>query len=494
MANKHAVSRRESLKDSSRAQLLSSVESALAFDPLESDVARAIVASTEACLSVGEASSIVVDAGCVGLIDCILDRCGGKAPLYISRSLFGRRDAVEFDRALEHAVQTLEELGCSFFNPASAARPVDELGQSPFFVRRLRAGLSCELGFSADPLFDLTSFDVAWGAYRVGSSNPRGIVVIERSLDGVSSGTTKADLRGVSRIVQFKSGSLLLVFNGNEGHEVEMSCADCGAGEGQLLDLVKDEGVAKTIVTLEEIDLNGGCIVPSLFRDRCVRAKSVSLGALSKTIRRGATCRVSYAGRDRQRTKGDFLMMRARDGLLIGEDDALYVDGSCITKDGEAMAMPLDCIPAGQEKHTVFPEDGEVVLIPRGGSRVASYKAAVPTLVANNVFIVVPKEGLASARYIACALRGRRVLHQLADQTKPLSKTSLSSILLPVPSKGFQGEVVRKREEAMRAKRDLLNTIDAIDEMSPLDPLRIAGSLEDCLVGPGRLSEALNVE
>ena len=155
---------------------------------------------------------------------------------------------------------------------------------------------------------------------------------------------------------------------------------------------------------------------------------------------------------------------------LFSETDLYYVDNASIT--GHAVRPRVIAeIPAGQDRYTLLPEDGTVVLVARNGKGSACYTAKRPTLVSNNLFIVWPNQEKAAPEYLSCAMRSALVRGEMRSIRMPMGKADLERILVPVGPKRLMDAVVERELQIRRKIAELTYELDLLRIEEPLDQL-----------------------
>ncbi len=179
-------------------------------------------------------------------------------------------------------------------------------------------------------------------------------------------------------------------------------------------------------------------------------------------------------------------------GNLLEPTDCCYLEASGIHPNGSIHLQRLAFIPPQQERYTIAPEDGPVLLLPRDGGSCALAEAPCPILLANNVFALRFPSGDAGEEEEAPRRRGRKpkppspfgnassplcaaplpayveVFLQseygralIGQLPKPLGKSDIAALPIPLLSEEMQREVIERdagisrtvAREAERAER-----------------------------------------
>lgn len=152
--------------------------------------------------------------------------------------------------------------------------------------------------------------------------------------------------------------------------------------------------------------------------------------------------------------------------------ESYYIDNASIVPDelgSVVMARIIEKIPEGQDRYTLRPEDGTVILMPRNGKGVACYTATGPTLISNNLFIIWPNTDKVDPEYLAIAMRSRIVSSQIDPKKGVLGKSDIASMVIPMASRDEMAAVVDR-------DRKIHDEIEAIS--SQLNQLRNENPLE----------------
>lgn len=265
-------------------------------------------------------------------------------------------------------------------------------------------------------------------------------------------------------------------------HEDESSLLSSISWDGiEALAKVKD-------VSLLEVAINQN-FCPHYYCDNeaiCVEARP--LGSVAK-IQRGSSLgakNLDILGtvHDRKATTEHIICLTAeteygaRGSVAILEGDRHYIDNASIDEDG-TIGDPkvIASIPEKEERYTLFPEDGCVVLIPRNGKAVALFRAKVPTLISSNVLIVRPDAALIDPDYFACIMKSDHVEREIRLMNRPLTKEDLSKIELPFVDEVTREAVIARNkriEEEMEAAYSQIRWLRDKDSFDPIDALGLA--------------------
>ena len=156
--------------------------------------------------------------------------------------------------------------------------------------------------------------------------------------------------------------------------------------------------------------------------------------------------------------------------MLFSESDLYYVDNASISQNIVRPRVMAD-MPACQERYTLLPEDGTVVLVARNGKGSVCYTAKRPTLVSNNLFIVWPDLEKAAPEYLSCALRSTYVRGEMNALSMPMGKAELGRLLIPVGPEELMDAVVKRERQIKREIDDLNYNLDLLRHEEPLDQL-----------------------
>ena len=242
----------------------------------------------------------------------------------------------------------------------------------------------------------------------------------------------------------------------------------------------------------------GGCLVPSICRRFIADLEQTTLGELAARISRGTSLSrkelnprssaEAHRGKPllRRSESGlpeipDNWIRDARHGFLVDKQDFLFLDSGCINAD-EISPLCLEEIPKGQERYTVEPHDGEVLLISRNEKRVVLYKAVRPTLIANSVYIVWLGPRI-KGPYLVCWLESdfarqwlKGAFETLLPETSAkssesiLTKKTLASLPVPVFGEDASSRIIDRRLGIQREIRKLHSRIAALEAKSAFVP------------------------
>lgn len=265
-----------------------------------------------------------------------------------------------------------------------------------------------------------------------------------------------------------------------------------------MVDLSDPERSWETSATPFMVAACGGCLVPSMCR-KCVDAvEETSLGELATRISRGTSLSRKalnpypyktveltpiYSsdedGRIDLPEKG--LHTFRRSGARADKGDFLFLDSSCINSD-KVEPLFVDEIPKGQERYTVKPEDGEVLLISRNEKSFVFYKASAPTLIANSVYIIWLGEKV-NNRYLECWLEGSFAerwfktagqtisMEEIIGNGEPiLSKGTLASLPVPILGEEIAFQTIARKYDILYRIRKLYHEIGILESKEAFAP------------------------
>ena len=241
----------------------------------------------------------------------------------------------------------------------------------------------------------------------------------------------------------------------------------------------------------------GGCLVPSMCRKCADVVVETSLAELATRISRGTSLNRKaldpYPYKTVESTltlifstdpaKNSDLPEKRRHtyrkfGSKAEEGDFLFLDSSCINSD-KVEPLFIDEIPKGQERYTVKPEDGEVLLISRNEKSFVFYKAPAPTLIANSVYIVWLNPDV-DTRYLECWLEGSYAEKWLktagkifVDSRNPepiLSKGTLSSLPIPVFNQEIASQTIARKNTILHEIHKLYYEIEKLTTREAFAP------------------------
>ena len=239
----------------------------------------------------------------------------------------------------------------------------------------------------------------------------------------------------------------------------------------------------------------GGCLVPSMCRKCSGSIEETTIGELATRISRGTSLSrktlnpipaheahkgetLLAVGDDGSLQVPDFWLRDSGYGFRVREGDTLFLDSSCINSD-QVEPLFIDGIPKGQERYTVYPHDGEVLLISRNEKSFVFYKALAPTLIANSVYVVWLSEEVDN-RYLECWLEGSFAERWLktagemsVDLRSPepiLSKGTLSSLPVPILDKAVADRTVSRKNAILDRIQELYYQIAVLESREAFAP------------------------
>lgn len=321
-----------------------------------------------------------------------------------------------------------------------------------------------------DPVGELQAFDSLWAAER--ELGHRTIDIIawqyhEANVMGYDLGHLRGDpehlsgletwnLREVIQLPEWEQ-TLLFVWDAAYSGPVEMTC-------------MRDNSESTVAVPLEELRFRLD-FTPSHYSYDVPDVRMVALGTLTKKIQRGTSLNgksLDIIGTVSDPRPGAWFDLDTF--TLFSESDFYYVDNASISQNSVRPRV-ISEIPAGQERYTLLPEDGTVVLVARNGKGSACYTAKRPTLVSNNLFIIWPDHEKAVPEYLSCALRSTYVRGQMNAICMPMGKAELEHLLIPVGPGRLMDAVVKREKQIEREIKDLDYRLDLLRHEEPLDQL-----------------------
>lgn len=290
------------------------------------------------------------------------------------------------------------------------------------------------------------------------------------------------DDRGLSAVISFEDflDGWVFVWTGARSTNIEM---------------VKhfETGTKRSVpVSSADIFVNGWNYTPTHYLDGYLGANPILLGKLASRITRGTSLSgkaLIKKGTVEERTKrqAERYAREPHETILstspleipatlrnegihtIYESDLFYLDASSIRDDGGVMPEIIAKIPEGQERYVVYPEDGMVLIVPRGGKSIALYNAQVPTLISNNLFVVFLNTEHISTEYLRLALNCdyvRMQIRNLMASSKLLGKKDIENIEIPFIPKEAQDAVLKcKRAQNSRSAglRDIARSLESVN-------------------------------
>lgn len=329
-----------------------------------------------------------------------------------------------------------------------------------------------------DPVGELQSADALWIAGR--SLGRRGVDIVAWQCDEANgrgydlchlrgdseslSGLEYAGLREVIRLPEEEAGQLFIWYG---THACKVAMTVMGDGRDRTVDVPAAELGFRLDYT------------PGHYLD-CGRTISMAtVGNLVRRVQRGT----SVNGKSLQvvGTTGDPRPGASFDWATLSyhsDDDLYYVDNASISW-GSVKPRVISEMPAGQERYTVTPASGKVLLVARNGKGLACYEARRPTLVSNNLFIVWPDERKVTAEYLSCAMRSAPSQQQMQSMRMPMGRADLESILVPIGPKSLMDDVVERELQIERERSELTYRLQMLDLEEPLDRLWADSSVDE---------------
>lgn len=290
------------------------------------------------------------------------------------------------------------------------------------------------------------------------------------------------DDRGLSAVISFENflDGWVFVWTGARSTNIEM--VECFG-----TDTKKSVSVSPA-----DIFVNGWNYTPTHYLNGYLGANPILLGKLASRITRGTSLSgktLIKRGTVEERTKRQVeryarepqetiistaplkipVTLRNEGMHTIYENDLFYLDASSIRDDGDVMPEIIADIPEGQERYVVYPEDGMVLIVPRGGKGIALYNAQVPTLISNNLFVVFLNTEHTGTEYLRLALNCsyvRAQIRNLMTSSKLLGKKDIENIEIPFIPKEAQDAVLEcKRAQNSRSAglRDIADSLESVN-------------------------------
>ncbi len=273
-----------------------------------------------------------------------------------------------------------------------------------------------------------------------------------------------------------------------------------GGGNGccHMVDLSDPEQPWETEATPFVVAACGGCLVPSMCRKCADAVGETSLDELAIRISRGTSLsrkvlspksaldahrgeKLLASSEDGSLKIPDFWLRDSRYGFRVRKDDLLFIDSSCINSD-RFEPLFIDEIPKGQERYTVTPEDGEVLLISRNEKSFVFYQALAPTLIANSVYVVWLGEQV-NSRYLECWLEGSFAerwfktagqtvsMEEIIRNGEPiLSKGTLASLPVPILEEEIVFQTIARKYGILHRIRELYHEIGILESKEAFAP------------------------
>lgn len=236
------------------------------------------------------------------------------------------------------------------------------------------------------------------------------------------------------------------------------------------------------IVEVYTVDLKRhGNYTPSYYLEKDRDHENLALKALSKRIQRGTTVKGADLGisgtvhemrvGSRPIEAGAFESETSDCRGFYCDDDFWYVDNAAI-QGREVTPRLISEIPPRQERYTVSPEDGPVILVTRDGRGVVLYRATCPTLISNNIYIIYPNLDLVNPDYLVLALRSSWIHQQMEIRGFPLSKTDIAELRIPMATEGEMNRVVERDRNVMRKIAEIVGELERLRSIDPLSVLQ----------------------
>lgn len=401
----------------------------------------------------------------------------------------GLQDFADFDASVE---KTFREVCPGYIGAIDDSKMLKDVASSGLLQIRC---VSAPLSF-LNLRDNLDAFKGVWDDERFAETSSRR-VLFWLCGDGDADGFQKrsafiydqsyaslCDLSSVMRLPSDAGGLVLTWESGSNDGMVSMRCLPDG------VDVLTTESAvrggmpeAPGIVSVSALTLAvNGCLDPRCYeRGEYVRVEGPRLSELSSKIQRGT----SLSGKDLRLSGSVFDLPRSfEDGrrlvappsgyshegnFVLHRDDVHYIDNASLVGDGTVRPQVVSEVPSGQERYTVLPEDGLVLLVPRNGKDVVAFEAVAPTIISNNLFIVRLKEGLPfDRRYVCDAMRSGIVRDQIDSLRKPMGKEDLANVVVPVVDEELQAKVI---EQNRARELDLIELRNRVAELEAMDTL-----------------------
>ena len=285
---------------------------------------------------------------------------------------------------------------------------------------------------AVDPLFALQQNDPAWRALKELSLDHVDVVFWYHEGEqanlydtaNVDYMGTSLSADGLSEIIELpaESQAQIFVFEGNAANKVRLS-RYLAPGEEESVYAFREDLLANHNYT------------PSYYLGSEDLPKTVALGGLCSKIQRGtglSESKLNIVRGFHEFAPGCLPASAATGGGFWSPSDFYYIDNSSIGQYDKVSPKVITEIPAGQERYTVYPEDGGVVLVTRNGKGLAYYEARRPTLISNNLFIVRPDLEKIDPEYMGYAMHSNVASGQICRYKKPMSKSDIEQIRIPV--------------------------------------------------------------
>lgn len=279
------------------------------------------------------------------------------------------------------------------------------------------------------------------------------------------------------------TGVFLMIWDGGFQQDIKMTVVnESDDSSSSSKESILNES-ASCSVSRTTIFINGRNFTPSYYLSGYIEHKEVYLSDVVTEIRRGTTMSkkdfesliIGSTSRSEVITsptnKGTVLTTHY---ALRENDRYLFIDNSNIESQDKVIPTALSELPEKQQRFTVLPEDGEVLLVPRSGEFVARYFPYVPTLISNNIFIVKVNKELIDFDYLYYYLNSALTRKDMRLLDKPLSKHSLQSIGIPVVSKERQESTcvyAKAIDEKIREMKNEIGFLNRIERFNPSEGL-----------------------
>ena len=353
------------------------------------------------------------------------------------------------------------------------ARDADDLralaGNGPANQVRLVTRAASE--YTYDPVGELQAIDGIWAAAK-GLERKGTSIVVWQSPEASGRGYDLSHLRGDTEFLcSFESRYLHEIVQLPDDEQSQLFIYD-GAHTGPvaLVDMSGETGGSKAVPAAElrfMLDYT-----PSHYHESGQEKRMSTIGTLVRRVQRGTS--INAKALEIIRSTSDpwpGAVLEPRSMNYYNDGDLYYYVDNASLAGRHVTPRVIKDIPPKQERYTLLPEDGVVVLVARNGRGSATYTARRPTLVSNNLFIIWPDPEKAAAEYLVCSLRSAVVWQQLDSMRMPMGKSDLEGILIPVGTKELMDRVVEREKQIREEIADLSYRLDMLQQEDPLDQL-----------------------
>lgn len=485
--------------------LIISAIDALGYDPEELAFREGVVKALEIELDAREDSLIVPDLLSIMACPELCSRREGSRFAIATQTM-----GIEFSSDAYHDLDTILQAGFAGVSDCYAGlvetpHDLEELADSSKIIQLRRTS-----GVGAlSPRFNyMLEEDPIWAALPELENSIKGVVVWD-SLSANEIGyigdvlmpyeNSLPVFKRLSSVLELPDMMGAWLFDWGPAGSEDTLMIDCTALDVTKLfacssqDELHDAGVSVK-VTNYEVALNRNYCPAYYLSGDYLHASNMSLGSLTKKIQRGTTLSgkdldvlgtIYKKDKSKEKSSSEFVSLSGFGGpvplglksstYIIYGDDLWYIDNACIQQDGTVIPKVISEIPNGQQRYTLYPEDGTCILIPRSGKAVVPFVAKVPTLISNNIFFIRLEVDKAESEYIDCLVRSSIFRSQVNAAPKPLSKEDVSSFVLPILSKKDQADVTAREKKISGKIVKLQKEIAMLEMLDPFDPLEATG-------------------